>query len=234
MNINPDKTVYLVLGSLSLNATIVDTWAVMALIIGLSVFLSRGIGTGPDAPKRQYFLEAVLSFLEGQVRTGLGADARPFLPFLGALFIFVFSANVLEILPLFHPPTASLSTTAALAACVFFAVPLYGVKKRGLAAYLRDYIEPSALMLPFNVISELSRTVSLAVRLFGNMMSEGLVAAALLAIVPFFVPAIMQAFGLVIGAVQAYIFFTLASVYIGAAITVSGGDRPGEVRKEAT
>jgi F-type H+-transporting ATPase subunit a len=162
----------------------------------------------------------VLSFIEAQVGAVLGLNARPFLPFLGTLFLFILTANLLEVVPLYHAPTSSLSTTAALAASVFFAVPFYGIRKRGLAGYFREYLKPSPLMLPFNVISELSRTASLAVRLFGNMMSEGLIAAALLAIVPLFVPMIMQGFGLVIGAIQAYIFFTLASVYIGAAVFV--------------
>lgn len=103
---------------------------------------------------------------------------------------------------------------------MFFAVPFFGVKKNGLVRFLREYTEPSILMLPFNILGEMTRTVSLSVRLFGNIMSETLIAAVLLLIVPIFVPVFMQVFSLLIGTVQAYIFFTLASVYLGASINV--------------
>jgi F-type H+-transporting ATPase subunit a len=142
---------------------------------------------------------------------------RHYLAFIGTLFVFIATANLCTILPGYEPPTGSLSTTAALAICVFVAVPLYGVASRGWRAYLRSYLQPSIIMLPFNLISELSRTLALGVRLFGNMMSGTMIIAILLSITPLFFPVVMTALGLLTGTVQAYIFCVLATVYIAAA-----------------
>ncbi len=223
---NPDKVLVFRLGPIPINETIFFTWVVMVVIAVAVLLLGRGLSTGSRVSRGQGILEALFTFLETQIEGVTGGSARPFLPFLGALFLFILSANVLEIVPLYHPPTASLSTTAALAACVFFAVPAFGIAHRGLA-YFKDYLEPSPIMLPFTIVSELSRTLSLAMRLFGNIMSESLIAAVLLSIVPLFVPLVFQAFGLLIGAIQAYIFFTLATVYVSAA-AVGAGPRPGK------
>jgi F-type H+-transporting ATPase subunit a len=130
-------------------------------------------------------------------------------------------ASLCTIIPGYEPPTGSLSTTAALALCVFVAVPLFGIEERGLSAYLKSYVQPTLIMLPFNIISEISRTLALAVRLFGNMMSGAMIIGILLAITPFIFPVVMMALGLLTGMVQAYIFFILATVYIAAAPRVS-------------
>ncbi|MEA3153905.1 MAG: F-type H+-transporting ATPase subunit a, partial [Betaproteobacteria bacterium] len=121
------------------------------------------------------------------------------------------------VIPGYEPPTGSLSTTAALALCVFVAVPLYGIESQGMRGYLRSYVEPTFVMLPFNIIGEVSRTLALAVRLFGNMMSGAMIIGILLAITPFVFPVVMTALGLLTGMVQAYIFSILAAVYIAAA-----------------
>jgi F-type H+-transporting ATPase subunit a len=126
-------------------------------------------------------------------------------------------ASLCIVIPGYEPPTGSLSTTAALALCVFIAVPLFGIEEQGLRGYLKSYIEPTLIMLPFNVISEFSRTLALAVRLFGNMMSGTMIIAILLTITPFVFPIFMSALGLLTGMVQAYIFSILAAVYIAAA-----------------
>jgi F-type H+-transporting ATPase subunit a len=139
------------------------------------------------------------------------------LPFIGTLFIFIAASNLLEIIPGYHPPTASLSTTAALAICVFWAVPFYGIRQSGLKKYLKHYLQPHPLMLPFHVIGELSRTLSLAIRLFGNVMSDVMIVAILLSIAPLFFPIIMQVLELLTGLIQAYIFAILAMVYIASA-----------------
>ena len=136
---------------------------------------------------------------------------------MGTLFIFIGVSNLLAIVPGYIPPTASLSTTAALAICVFIAVPLYGILYQGITAYLKQYIRPTVFMLPFNVMGELSRTLALSVRLFGNMMSGVKIAAIFLAIAPLFFPIIMQALGLLTGLIQAYIFAILSMVYIASA-----------------
>ena len=145
---------------------------------------------------------------------------REYIGFLGTLFLFVSSASLCTIIPGYEPPTGSLSTTAALALCVFVAVPLFGMEEQGLGGYLKSYIEPTVIMLPFNIISELSRTLALAVRLFGNMMSGAMILSILLTITPFIFPIAMSVLGLLTGMVQAYIFSILAAVYIAAATRV--------------
>jgi F-type H+-transporting ATPase subunit a len=151
---------------------------------------------------------------------GLAAP-RHYLGFLGTLFLFVATATLLTIVPGYEPPTGSLSTTTALAICVFIAVPLFGISERGLREYLKAYLQPTVIMLPFNIISELSRTLALAARLFGNMMSGTMILAILLTITPLIFPIAMSALGLLTGMVQAYIFTILAAVYIAAATRAS-------------
>jgi F-type H+-transporting ATPase subunit a len=124
------------------------------------------------------------------------------------------------VIPGYDPPTASLSTTTALALSVFVAVPFFGIEEQGVRSYLKSYTKPTVIMLPFNIISELSRTLALAIRLFGNMMSGAMIIAILLTITPFIFPIVMTVLGLLTGMVQAYIFSILAAVYIAAATRV--------------
>ena len=152
-------------------------------------------------------------------------EPGPFLPFVGTLFLFIAMSNLLAIVPGYRPPTASLSTAAALATCVFVAVPLFGIASQGTGNYLKQYLQPSVFMLPFNIIGELSRTLALAVRLYGNMMSGSVIGMILLGFVPLFVPVVMQLFGLLTGMIQAYIFAVLAMVYIASATQAHGGSR---------
>jgi F-type H+-transporting ATPase subunit a len=149
---------------------------------------------------------------------------RDYLPFLGTLFVFVALASLLVIIPGYEPPTGSLSTTAALAICVFVAVPFYGIRKQGLRRYLQSYLKPLPLLLPFNILAEFTRTLALAVRLFGNMMSGTMILAILLVITPFIFPVVMSALALLTGIVQAYIFSILATVYIAAATSDDADD----------
>jgi F-type H+-transporting ATPase subunit a len=139
------------------------------------------------------------------------------LPFIATLFLLIATANLLSIVPWYNPPTGSLSTTAALALCVFIAVPAYGIARKGVGAYFKQYVQPSPIMLPFNIIGDFSRTLALAVRLFGNIMSGTLIVGVLISLAPLFFPLVMQAFGLLIGMIQAYIFAVLAMVYIASA-----------------
>jgi len=216
MNITPDHAVYWRFGFAVLNRTIVSTWAVMALLVISSWLVTRRLEPGPDISRRQMLLESLVELVRGQVASVLGPNPDRFIPMLGSLLLFIGVSNILGVLPGFDPPTASLSTTIALALAVFAAVPFYGVSEIGLAAYLKNYVQPSIVMLPFNVIGELSRTLALAVRLFGNMMSGKMIIAILLTVIPLFFPIVMQLFGLLTGVVQAFIFFILAAVYIGA------------------
>jgi F-type H+-transporting ATPase subunit a len=144
-----------------------------------------------------------------------------YIGFLGTLFLFIATASLCTVIPGYTPPTGSLSTTAALALCVFVAIPMFGIQNQGLRGYLKSYLEPTVIMLPFNIISEASRTLALAVRLFGNMMSGAMIIAILLTITPFLFPVAMTLLGLLTGMVQAYIFSILATVYIAAAVQVS-------------
>lgn len=216
MNFTPDQIVVWEWGWLHINATIAWTWLVMAVLTIGSWALARGLRTGEELSRGQNLLEAVVSMIEQQIGDVSGQVARPFLPFVGTLFLFIVASNVLSIVPGFRPPTGSLSTTAALAVCVFVAVPVFGIRQQGLLSYLRQYAQPSLIMLPFTIIGELSRTLALAVRLFGNVMSGTVIAALLLGIAPLLFPVVMQAFGLLIGVIQAYIFAILAMVYIAS------------------
>ena len=191
---------------LKLNATVCFTWCVMALLVVLSWAVTRRLSTDMHVPRFQTILEVLVSGMRDQIREVSGRDPGNYLPFIGTLFLFICVANLLSIVPGYRAPTASLSTTAALATCVFIAVPIYGIASQGTRGYLRHYIRPTPLMLPFNLIGELSRTLALAVRLYGNMMSGTVVAAILLGFVPLFVPILMQMLGLLTGLIQAYIF----------------------------
>jgi len=217
LNITPDTIVYWEAAPVKLNATLVFTWLVMTLLVLGSWLVTRRLTTGTTLPRGQNLLEVVVTGIREQIREVTQQDPDRYLPFVGTLFLFIAVSNVLAVVPGFQPPTGSLSTTAALALCVFVAVPVYGVAERGLVGYLKNYIRPSVFMLPFNVIGELSRTLALAIRLFGNVMSGTMIAAMLLAVAPFVFPVLMHALGLLTGLIQAYIFAVLALVYIAAA-----------------
>ncbi len=214
--ITPDSTVLWDAGFVNLNLTIVTTWGVMLLLVVTAWAITRRLRTDARMSRWQNGLEVMVDFLRRQIREVSGQAPERYLAFVGTIFVFIFVSNMLVILPGYVPPTASLSTTAALALVVFFAVPVYGIAGRGLGGYLRDYVKPNPLMLPFNILSELSRTLALAVRLFGNVMSFTKIVAILLAVAPLVFPALLNALGLLTGAIQAYIFTILALVYISA------------------
>lgn len=217
MNLSPDEVIFWQYGFVTLNATIVFTWGLMLVLVVGSRLVTRRLSVGLKRSRWQNLLEIVVTAIETQIEeVGLGRP-RKYLGFLGTLFLFVATANLGTVIPGYSPPTGSLSTTAALALCVFVAVPFFGIKEQGVGGYLKSYIEPTFIMLPFNLIGELSRTLALAVRLFGNMMSGAMILGVLLTIAPFIFPIIMTALGLLTGMVQAYIFSILAAVYIAAA-----------------
>ncbi|MEO5926453.1 MAG: F0F1 ATP synthase subunit A [Bryobacteraceae bacterium] len=220
MHLSPDQVVFWQNGFFKLNATIVFTWALMVVLAGGSLLITRKLSTGLNRTRWQNLLEMIVTGIEKQIEEVGLSEPRKYLPFLGTLFLFVGVASLCTILPGYEPPTASLSTTAALALCVFVAVPLFGIEDQGLGNYLKSYAAPTFMMLPFNIISEVSRTLALAVRLFGNMMSGAMIIGILLTITPFVFPVIMTMLGLLTGMVQAYIFSILAAVYIAAAMRV--------------
>ncbi|MFO8084951.1 MAG: F0F1 ATP synthase subunit A [Desulfobacterales bacterium] len=230
--ISPDELVYWQWEAFSLNATIVFTWAVMALLVIGSWAITRRLTSDVKISRWQNFLEIIVKFTRNEIREASHQEPDIYLTFIGSLFLFIGTSNFLMFVPGFISPTASLSTTAALAICVFIAVPIYGIRKRGFFGYLKLYVQPSFIMLPFNIMGELSRTLALAVRLFGNIMSGTKIAAILLLIVPFVFPALMQLLGLLTGMIQAYIFGILAIVYIASATRAHSQDQKQMNRHE--
>jgi len=229
MRLSPDELIFWHHGLFKLNGTIVFTWGLMAVLAIGSKLITRNLATDLKRSPWQNLLEMVVTGIEKQIEEVGLPHPEKYLGFLGTLFLFVAMAALCTVIPGYDPPTASLSTTAALALCVFAAVPIFGIKEQGLGGYLKSYVQPTVIMLPFNIISELSRTLALAVRLFGNMMSGAMIIAILLTITPFVFPIIMTALGLLTGMVQAYIFSILAAVYIAAATRKSKKPRPEPV-----
>lgn len=231
MRISPDAVVFFRWGPIVVNGTIVLTWLVMALMVVGAKLVTRGLTGETRLSRWQNLMEVLVTGIRDQIREISGQPPGRYLPFVGTLFLFIAVSNLLSIVPGYEPPTGSLSTTAALAICVFVAVPLYGITHTGLS-YFRQYIKPSVFMLPFNIMGELSRTLALAVRLFGNIMSGSMIAAILLAVTPLVFPIVMQALGLLTGLIQAYIFAILAMVYIAAATRVRQREGPNNQQKE--
>lgn len=220
MRLSPDEIIFWQYGFFKLNATIAYTWALMLVLAVGAKLITRRLSTDHTRSRWQNLLEIVVTGIEKQIEDVGLRHPRKYIDFLGTLFLFVAMASLCTVIPGYEPPTGSLSTTAALALCVMVAVPLFGIEDRGLAGYLKTYLEPTAIMLPFNIISEISRTLALAVRLFGNMMSGAMIIGILLSITPFIFPIVMTVLGLLTGMVQAYIFSILAAVYIAAATHV--------------
>lgn len=221
MRLSPDEMIFWQQGLFTLNGTILFTWALMLLLVIGSWLITRNLAAGLERSRWQNLLEIVVTGIVKQIKEVGLSEPHKYVGFIGTLFLFVAAASLATVIPGYEPPTGSLSTTVALALCVFVAVPLFGIEERGLRGYLRSYMEPTMMMLPFNIISELSRTLALAVRLFGNMMSGAMIIAILVTITPFVFPIVMTLLGLLTGMVQAYIFSILAAVYIAAATRVS-------------
>ncbi|MEZ6186820.1 MAG: F0F1 ATP synthase subunit A [Planctomycetota bacterium] len=168
----------------------------------------------------QTAVEAFLGWIEDTVREVVDEDPTPYVPLIASLMVFIAVCDLLAVVPVLRPPTAELATTVALALVVFVAVPIYGVRRLGLWGYLKGYARPSPLLIPFNLLGELTRTLALAVRLFGNVMSGVTIGAVILALAGLFVPLPLLFLSILTGLVQAYIFGILAAVYIAAALQV--------------
>jgi F-type H+-transporting ATPase subunit a len=220
MRLSPDEIIFWQHGFFKLNATIVFTWGLMLVLAVGAKLITRKLSIGLKRARWQNLLEIIVIAIEKQIEEVGLSHPEKYLGFLATLFLFLAMAAFCTIIPGYQPPTGSLSTTAALAMCVFVAVPLFGIEERGLGDYLKSYAQPTFIMLPFNIISEISRTLALAVRLFGNMMSGAMIIGILLTITPFIFPIVMMALGLLTGMVQAYIFSILAAVYIASATRV--------------
>jgi len=230
MQISPDQWIVWQWGPVTLSATIAFTWLIMALLTFGSWLVTRRLRDEARMSRWQNLREVIVVGMRDQIRNVTERDPGPYLPFIGTLFLFIALANLLMIVPGYRPPTGSLSTATALALCVLIAVPVYGIAENGVAAYLRKYVQPTPFMLPFNIIGEISRTIALAIRLYGNIMSGTVIVGILISVAPFFFPVIMQVLGLLTGLIQAYIFAILAIVYISSATEIASGgvgdDRP--------
>jgi F-type H+-transporting ATPase subunit a len=208
------------LGPIAITRPVVTTWAIMIALTVTSRLVTSRLRTQPDG--RQAVLEVLVAGIARQIEDVIRKDARPFLPMLGTLFIFLVAAALCGVLPGTEAPTSKIETPAALALIVFCSVHYFGVRARGFRGHLASFAEPKLIMLPLNILSEVTRTFSLMVRLFGNIMSGGFVVALVVALAGLFVPIPLMALEILVGLVQAYIFAVLAAVFIGAAV---GGAR---------
>ena len=188
--------------------TVISTWVMMALVVGGAIFVGR---------RRPTALEMVVDFLNDMVSDVMGRPAEPYLALLGSLTIFIAAANVIGVVPFVVNPTRNINTPLALALIVFFSVHYFGVRAKGVMGYFKSLASP-VFMLPLEVIGQLSRTLSLTLRLFGNVISTELVVAVIFALIPLFVPLPLVGFSMFTGVLQAYIFTVLAAVYIGAGL----------------
>ena len=204
------------LGPLPITQTVVTTWALM-LVLAIACYLAtRKLAIVPSG--LQALVETVVSEIEEQIGGILNRDPADFVALLGSLFIFLVLANLSGVVPGVRAPTAAIETPAALATIVFFSVHYYGVKLHGLGGYLKSYLKPNPMLLPLNILSEFTRSFSLMMRLFGNIMSDELVIAIVVALAGLLVPIPFMAFEILVGLIQAYIFSVLAAVYIGGAV----------------
>jgi F-type H+-transporting ATPase subunit a len=208
-----ELAVVFTLGPLTVTTPVVATWGIMVLLAGGSWLVTRRMSLHPSG--RQAALELVVETIAAQVRDTMSAEPAPYIPLIGTLFLFIFTANWSSLVPGFEPPTANLETDAALALIVFLATVWFGIRSRGMRGFMATFAEPTVLMVPLNLIETVTRTFSLVVRLFGNVMSGVFVVGIVLSLVGLLVPIPLMALELLTGAVQAYIFSVLAMVFIG-------------------
>jgi len=216
------STILFHLGPVGITRPVVTTWAIMAVLTLISWFVTGRLRLHPD--RRQIVLELLVTGIMAQIDEVIRKSPRPFLPLLGTLFIFLVAANLSGVLPGVEAPTGKLETPAALALIVFVAVHYFGVRARGPFGYLASFAKPKLIMLPLNIVSEITRTFSLMVRLFGNVMSGEFVIALVVALAGLFVPVPLMALEILVALVQAYIFTILATVFIGAAVDNFGSE----------
>jgi F-type H+-transporting ATPase subunit a len=204
------------IGGVPITEPVVVTWAIMALLGGFSALATRRLTLVPS--RRQAMLEAVVGAIDAQIRGTMQVDPAPYRALIGTIFVYVLVANWTSLVPGVSPPTAHLETDAALALIVFAATIVLGVRARGIGGYLRTFAEPTWVMIPLNVVEQITRSFSLIVRLFGNVMSGVFVVGIVLTLAGLLVPIPLMALDLLTGTVQAYIFAVLATVFIGAAV----------------
>jgi len=213
------ESVIFQLGPLAVTGTAMTAFAVSAALIVLALFLRAAVLRRPGSAPA-ILAEIAVNWLDRLILDVVGHSSPGLVTFSGTLFFFIAGSSLIGQLPGVRPPTASVAVTSALAVLVFLAVPVAGIRVKGIGGYFREYLRPNPIMLPLHVLSEISRTLALSMRLFGNMMSGHLIVILLVALAGVVVPAPMMALDLLIGILQAYIFAVLATVYVGAAIRV--------------
>ena len=204
------------IGPVPITAPVLVTWAIMGLLAGGSWLLTRRLTLRPS--RGQAALELVVDGISGQIRDTMHTEPRSYLPLIGTLFLFILTANWSSLVPGIEPPTAHIETDATLALIVFVAIAWFGIRARGVTGWLASFAEPNVLMIPLNLVESFTRTFSLLVRLFGNVMSGVFVIGIVLSLVGLLVPVPLMALELLTGAVQAYIFSVLAMVFISGAV----------------
>ena len=208
-------------GPVPITEAVVATWAIMAVLVAGSMLITRRLSLAPSATQAAF--ELIVATVDGQIRDTMRVEPAPYRAFIGTLFAFIFVANWCTLIPGVEPPTAHLETDAALALLVFLAVIWFGIRAGGLRGYLATFASPSPIMIPLNFIESITRTFSLLVRLFGNVMSGVFMIGIVLSLAGLLVPIPLMALDLLTGAVQAYIFAILAMVFIAGAV---GGGKP--------
>ncbi len=216
-----ERQVVFELFGLPVTTTVVTTWAMILVLALVGIILGRRIQRVPSA--WQSALEWGVSAIGGMIAETTGKSRWLFLPLTATLGLFIIVANTLAVLPLVEAPTADVNTPIALALIVFFSIPYFGMQEMGPVGYLKTFMQPIPLLFPINVIHYFSRTLSLAIRLFGNMVSHQVIVAIVLVILPLLVPVVLEIFGLLIGLLQAYIFVVLTVVYLGGAVQADEG-----------
>jgi F-type H+-transporting ATPase subunit a len=224
------KTLFTV-GPVPITEPVVVTWGLIA-VLGLGGFLAtRSLTLAPT--RCQAVLELIVGAIEDQIQNTMRVAPKPYLPMIGTLFLFILAANGSSLVPGIEPPTAHIETDAALGVIVFFAIVYFGVRARGLGGYLKTFAEPTILMIPLNVVETFTRTFSLIVRLFGNVMSGVFIIGIILSVAGLLVPIPLMALELLIGAIQAYIFTVLAMVFIGSATSEPRFGGGGKEREQS-
>lgn len=209
-------------GPVPFTESVLTSFAITAGLGSASFIVGRRLSVQPG--RVQAAVETVFITLSDQIREVLHRDPAPFLPLLGTLFLYLVLANCIGVVPMTHAPTERLETTMALALIVFFSVYYFGIRTHGFVGHFKHFFQPSPILAPIHILSEITRTFSLMMRLLGNIMSHGLVLAVVVSIAGLLVPIPLMAFGLLTGLVQAYIFTVLATVYIGSAVEDSHAD----------
>jgi F-type H+-transporting ATPase subunit a len=211
--------VLLRLGPVVVTSTVLYSLIASGLLIAFALLVRFGL-RGERQSGWQVAAEFLVEHLEGIMRDLFGTNPRPYTPLIVTLALFIGVCNLLGLVPGLRSPTGDFSTTAALAVLVFFAVPFYGIRAKGVRGYLGHYLEPTPILLPLEIVTEFSRTLALAVRLFGNIASEELVIAVLLSLAGLLVPVPMMMLAVLTGVIQAYIFAVLSVVYLSAGVRV--------------